>query len=241
MYKSIKEKLDVLNRKKPFRKEFSIWVDESSLWGWIFTCLQLRGTPIEKGHVVSILRGEIMEQVPLEIYGFVHRCRDVYKDIKSSLEMKNTLTAKLLNRYYCMIFGENKAIYRENNPVVYEWKYNPPHFRDIENQLDLFFRSFAADRKQQDPISAAAVMHLGILEIYPYGENSITMASVALLYVLMEKELPVPHLFVSEQEYNAQVNAYLHSGDISLFKEMLGRSLLNRLNVLLQVNETSEE
>lgn len=241
MYKDIEEKLDVLNRKKPFRKEFSAWVDESSLWGWIFTCLQLRGTPIEKGDVVSVLRGELIEKVPLEIYDFAHRCRDVYKDIKGSLDMKNSLTTKLLNRYYSMIFQEDKVMYRQNNPVVYEWRYNPPHFCDIEEQLDLFFRSFAIDRKKHDPLSAAAMMHLGILEIYPYGENSVTMAGVALLYVLMEKEMPVPHLFVSEQEYNEQVNTYLHSGDSSLFKKMLGRSLLNRLNVLLQVNEASEE
>jgi hypothetical protein len=241
MYKDIEEKLNLLNRKKPFRKEFSFWIDESSLWGWIFTCLKLRGTPVEKGDVVSILRGEIMEQIPLEIYDFVYRCRDVYKDIKSSLEMKNSLTVKLLNRYYCMVFEESQATYRQNNPVVYEWKYNPPHFYDIEDQLDLFFRNFAVDRKKQDPLTAATVMHLRILEIYPYGENSVTMASIALLYLLMEEELPIPHLFASEQEYNTQVSAYLNSGDISLFNEMLGRSILNRLNVLLQVSEAAEE
>ena len=241
MYKDIEEKLNVLNRKKPFRKEFSLWIDESSLWGWVFTCLQLRRTPIEKGEVVRILRGEIMEQIPLEIYHFVHRYNDVYKDIKSSLEMKNSLSIKLLNRYYCMLFERDHVTYRQNNPVVYEWKYNPPHFHDIADQLDLFFKSFALDRKKQDSLTSAAVMHLRILEIYPYGEDSITMAGVALLYLLMEMQLPIPHLFVSEQEYDMQVGTYLKSGDISLFREMLGRSILNRLNVLLQVSEAAED
>jgi len=241
MYKSIEEKISVFNQKKPFRKDFSLWIEESSLWGWIFTCLKLRGTPIEKGAVVSLLRGEIMEQIPLEIYDFVYRYRDVYRDIKNSLEMKSTLTEKLLNRYYDMLFEESQTRYRQNNPVIYEWHYNPPHFRDIEDQLDLFFRNFAVEGKNMDPLSAAAVMHLRILEIYPYGIQSVTMASVALLYMLMEKDLPVPHLFASEQEYNTQVSVYLHSGDISLFKEMLGRSLLNRLNVLLQVSEALED
>ncbi|NCB41924.1 MAG: hypothetical protein EOM59_04825 [Clostridia bacterium] len=241
MYKSIEEKINLLNQKKPFRKDFSLWIEESSLWGWIFTCLKLRGTPIDKGTVVSLLRGEILEQVPLEIYDFVYRYRDVYRDIKNSLEMRNSLTEKLLNRYYDMIFEESQTRYRQNNPVIYEWHYNPPHFRDIDDQLDLFFRNFAIEAKSLDPLSAAAIMHLRILEIYPYGVGSVTMASVALLYVLMEKDLPVPHLFASEQEYNTQVSVYLHSGDISLFKEMLGRSLLNRLNVLLQVNEALED
>ena len=241
MYKDIEEKLRVLNSKKPFRKEISLWIDESSLWGWVFTCLKLRGTPVEKGDVVSILRGELMENVPLEIYYFVHRYNDVYKDIKSNLQMKNYLSAKLLNRYYCMIFEKEQPVYRQKNPVVYEWKYNPPHFRDIEDQLDLFFRSFAVDRKKQDPLTAAAVMHLRILEIYPYGEDSVTMAGIALLYLLMEMELPIPHLFVSEQEYNTQISTYLKSADISLFREMLGRSILNRLNVLLQVSEAAED
>ena len=105
----------------------------------------------------------------------------------------------------------------------------------------MFFRNFAVDRKKQDPLTAATVMHLRILEIYPYGEDSVTMASIALLYLLMEEELPIPHLFASEQEYNTQVSTYLNSGDISLFNEMLGRSILNRLNVLLQVSEAAEE
>lgn len=240
MYKDVEEKLKLLNSKKPFRKEFSLWIDESSLWGWVFTCLKLRGTPVEKGDVVSILSGEIREQIPLEIYDFVSRCREVYRDIKNSLLMKNSLTTKLLNRYYCMISEESEVTYRQKNPVVYEWQYNPPHFRDIEEQLDLLFRNFAVDRKTQDPLTSAATMHLRVLEIYPYGEHSRTMASVALLYVLMEENLPIPHLFVSEEEYNTQIKTYLHSGDISLFKEMLGRSLLNRLNVLLQVSEAAE-
>ena len=240
MYKDIQEKLDLLNQKKPSDSAFTSWVDESSLWGWIFTCLILRGTPLEKGVVVSILRGEIMENVPLELYGFVHRYRDVYKDIKSSLGMKNSLTEKLLNRYYCMLFEKKQAQYRENNPVVYEWGYNPPHFRDIGEQTDLLFHRLATEGRKQDPLTRAALFHMDILKIYPYGPDSVTMAGVALLYILMESGIPVPHLFVSEQEYHLQISQYLNSGDAAPFSGMLGRSIINRLDVLLQVSESAE-
>lgn len=240
MYKDIEEKLNLLNKKKPSGLEFASWVDESSLWGWIFTCLSLRGTPLEKGIVVNILRGEIMENVPIELYGFVHRYRDVYKEIKSSLEMKNSFTEKLMNRYYCMLFEEKQAYYRENNPIIYEWGYNPPHFRDIDEQINLLFHRLATEGRKQDPLTRAALIHLNILEIYPYGPESVTMAGVAMLYILMESGLPIPHLFVSEQEYNLQVSQYLNSGEDAPFRKMVGRSIINRLDVLLQVSESVE-
>lgn len=240
MLTDIEEKLHLLNKKKPSNLEFASWVDESSLWGWVFTCLNLRGTPLEKGTVVKLLRGQIMENVPLELYGFVHRYRDVYKDIKSSLEMKNSFTEKLLNRYYCILFEEKQSKYRENNPVVYEWGYNPPHFRDIQEQLELLFHRDAVEGRNQDSLTRAALMHLNLLEIYPYGSHSVTMAGVALLYMLMESGLPIPQLFVSEQEYNLQVSLYLNTGEIDSFKEMLKRSIINRLDVLLQISEAAE-
>lgn len=121
------------------------------------------GTPLEKGVVVSILRGEIMENVPLELYGFVHRYRDIYKDIKSSLGMKNSLTEKLLNRYYCMLFEKKQAQYRENNPVVYEWGYNPPHFRDIGEQTDLLFHRLATEGKA-GPVNPGGIVSHGYFE-----------------------------------------------------------------------------
>jgi len=240
MYNDIEEKLNLFNKKKPMNIEFTSWFDESSLWGWIFTCLNLRGTPLEKGVVVSILRGEIIENVPLELYGFVHRYRDIYKDIKSNLEMKSSLNEKILKRYYCILLEQKEANYRQNNPVIYEWGYNPPHFLDINEQMELLFKRLATDWKNHDPLTRAAKTHLQILEIYPFGEASVTIASVALLYLIMESGLPVPHLFASEQEYNQQVSEYLNSGNDAAFREMLGRSIINRLDVLLQVCQSLE-
>ena len=240
MYPDLEEKLELYKNCRPSNPEFTAWEEESALWGWLFSCMRFRGTPLEKGQVVSILRGDLLDDVPLEYYGFLHRYRDVYRDIRAGLEMKTSLTTGLLNRYRSMIFQQSSG-FRQNNPVVYEWSYNPPHFREVEGQLDLLFRRMAMERRTEDPLTIAARTHLGILEIYPYGEESIPMAGLALLYVLMEEGLPPGNLFASEQEYNGQVAAYLKTGSESAFREMLGRSLINRLDVLIQVCRAAEE
>ena len=240
MYRDLEEKLELYRKSRPDKPEYAAWEEESALWGWLFSCMKFRGTPLIKGQVVSVLKGEILEDIPLEHYGFLHRYREVYRDIRSSLEMKISLTPELLDRYYGKIF-QRTAAFRKNNPVVYEWSYNPPHFREVPGQMDLLFRQNARQRRSTDPLTLAADIHLRILEIYPYGEDTVTMAGVALLYALLESGLPVCHLFASEQEYNQQVAAYLKSGNGEAFREMLGRSIINRLDVLLQVCRSAEE
>lgn len=240
MYPDLQKKLETYRDCRPSNPEYKAWEEESALWGWLFSCMRFRGTPLEKAQVVSILRGELLENVPLEHYGFLHRYREVYRDIRSGLEMRSTLTAELLNRYFEMLLLQ-PAAFRMDNPVVYQWSYNPPHFREVGSQMDLLFRRMALERRTEDPLTIAARTHLGILEIYPYGEDSVTMAGVGLLYVLMEEGFPPGSLFASEQEYNGQIAAYLKSGNESAFREMLGRSLINRLDVLIQVCRAAEE
>ena len=240
MYLDLEEKLELYRKSRPDKPEYAAWEEESALWGWLFSCLKFRGTPLEKGQIVNILRGELMENISLDHYGFLHRYREVYRDIRNHLEMKTSLTTALLNRFYSMIFRK-PAAFRTSNPVVYEWSYNPPHFREVPEQMDLLFRQTAQKRRTTDPLTSAAQTHLGILEIYPYGEDTVTMAGVGLLYALMENGLPAGYLFASEQEYNQQITAYLNTGNGEAFREMLGRSIINRLDVLIQVGRAAEE
>ncbi len=240
MQQDLKEKLDLYKKYRPDSPTYAAWEEESMLWGWLFSCMIFRGTPLEKGQIVSILRGEILENIPLEHYGFLHRYRDVYRDIRSSLEMKASLNSGMLSRYYSILF-QRPAEFRANNPVVYEWSYNPPHFKEVPEQMDLLFRRSAQNRSEADPLNRAAATHLGILEVYPYGDDSVTMAGVGLLYALMESGLPAGYLFASEQEYNQQIAAYLRTGSGEAFRQMLGRSIINRLDVLIQVSRAAEE
>jgi len=240
MYLDLEEKLELYRKSRPDKPEYAAWEEESALWGWLFSCMKYRGTPLEKGQIVDILKGEIMEDIPLEHYGFLHRYREVYRDIRNYLEMKTSLTTELLNRFYSMIFRKDAA-FRTNNPVVYEWSYNPPHFREVPEQMDLLFRQAAQKRRTTDPLTRAAQMHLEILEVYPYGEDTVTMAGVGLLYALLENGLPAGYLFASEQEYNQQITTYLKNGNSEVFREMLGRSIINRLDVLIQVSRAAEE
>lgn len=240
MYKDLEEKRLLYRQKRPATPQFSAWEEESALWGWLYSCLRLQGMPLEKGQIVSVMRGEILEDVPLNRYGFLHRYRDVYRDIQSGLGMKPGMSRALLDRYYEMLFGK-PPILRSNNPTVYEWSYNPPHFSEIREQMELLMRRHARRSKETDPVTAMTELHLGILEIYPYGDDTVAMAGVALLFELLGNELPAGSLFVSEQEYHGMVADYFASGDASAFRDMLTRSVLNRFDVLIQVSESAGE
>ena len=240
MYRDIEEKRKRFLKDRPDDPAFASWEEESALWGWLFSTMRLLGTPLEKGQIVSIMRGEILEDVPLERYGFLHRYRDVYRDIRSGLDMELNLSASLIDRYCDMLF-DKPAAYRDRNPVVYEWSYNPPHFSEVPEQMELLLRRHARRRREADPVTAMAEMHLGMLEIYPYGEDTLALAGVALLFEIQSAGLPAGSLFVSEQEYHSQIASYLRTGHVEPFREMLMRSLINRLDVLLQACEAANE
>ena len=235
MYKKILEKKAEFVSLLPDDQEFFDWLDQSNLWCWIYSVFKITGQPVPKNTIVSMLSGEIREDVPLSLYAYAKDLRDVYADMKSFISMQADLDKKMLNRWAEMMFGRDSEApagkpYRLKNPVVREWDLIPLYFRSIDEELDAPFKKTSRLNDFTDPLAAVSWLHLEIDRMYPYGENTSSAAFLAVLYRLMQLGIPMPELEAEPDEYNKAVARYVSSSDISGIYDMLTEGIYERLD-----------
>lgn len=208
-------------------KDFKAWLKESNVWMSEYSCLRIKGIEMDKKELVDVVEGKIKEDLPIDLYGFVHRFIDVYKEMQASIGMLETMNENLFNKFYdLLIEGDG---YRKDNPVIYKWNYIAPHFNDIRKNLNALFKTI---NQIDNPVRRAIRVHEGILAIFPFNTDTEVMASVAFFYELMAAGIPLPSFTVDSFEYNDLVSKYLNDGSKDL-SEMFERSLINRLDSVL--------
>lgn len=228
----LNEKLKAYRSLGPVLPEARKWLEDSNLWMLLYTVLCQRGVRIEKKTLVDILAGRIMEDVHIDLYGFCFRLRDVYKDMISAVEMQATLNTKMLDEWYQDLLEPDGPVHRKDNAVVYDIGFIPCHFNEIDQRMDRLFKSMAS---VTDGALRAAELQMGIINIYAYGADSITMALLAAAYALLEAGIPLASYPVSEDEYRRLMSACINDGNEEPFLNMHYRSLVNRLETVLQV------
>jgi len=216
-------------------KDFKIWLRDSNLWMALYSILRIRGVEMDKKELVEVLDGKLVEDIPLDVYGFIHRFKDLYKEMNASIGMQESMNEKLFSKFYSIIFDGDG--YRKDNPIIYKWGYIAPHFSEIKESLATSFRNVS---RIANPVERACMMHNEINAIYPYGTDSAAMAIVCLVYVLLEAGIPIPSITVDDEDYNKLVTDYFDkkTDDIN---EMFERSILNRLESVILLGKESLE
>ena len=226
----LNEKLKIYRSLDPVLPEARKWLEDSNLWMLLYTVLCQRGVRIEKKTLVEILSGQILENVHIDLYGFCFRLRDVYRDMISA--------AKMLDGWYQDLLEPDGPVHRRDNAVVYDIGFIPCHFSEITERMDRLFKSMAGI---EDGALKAAELQMGIINIYAYGQESITMALLAAAYALLEAGIPLASYPVSEDEYRRLISACINEGDEEPFCSMHYRSLVNRLETVIQVYQEAAQ
>ncbi len=234
MYDIISEKSWLLAAYRAKSPEISKWLRQSDLWHWLYSMQRIKGEPVSKRDIVDILAGRIVESAPVDAYSFAHNCVALRRDMESCIEMDSHVDVRMLQRWYATLFGR-EAVFRDTNPIIYEWEHIPPHFRDLPLETESLFKKAHNMRSDGTPTERAARLHLEFLRLYPFGEDTASMGFVLLMYSLMQEGLPLPMLTVDDREYNGLVAEYMAHQTDRPFIDMLERSLLNRLESALQI------
>lgn len=247
MYREIKKKLIILNNRKPFPEETAQYIGEMCQIDWIASCLRLSGIPVSREDVDKILRGELLVNISLKTHQLVHRYVELIRHIQSMQEMETELSPETLLEIYEFLLEpqpdfepeQGKSYYRRNNPVLFEWHYNPPHFNEIQEQMELAFHWLDCVKQQVDPdmnpFRRAAILHNKIVEIYPFGDSTATIARAAVLYELMAAGYPPIRLSVSEQEYNRAIELYLKKDESGLLADAIERGVFDQLELMVRL------
>lgn len=238
MKELLQEKLSTFRDLGPVLPEARKWLEDSNLWMLLYTVLCQRGVRVKKQILVDILSGRIMEDVNIDLYGFCFRLRDVYKDMISSVEMQATLNTKMLDGWYMDLLEPDGPVHRRDNAVVYDIGFIPCHYSEIDQKMDRLLKAMDG---VSDGALKAAELQMGVINIYAYGQDSVTMALLASAYALLQAGIPLPSYPVNEDEYRRLMSSCINDGDEEPFCSMHYRSLINRLETVISVYREAQE
>ncbi len=150
-------------------------------------------------------------------------------------EMDVYLNEKYLFKIYSALTKPDIVEYRKSNPVLRMIGYNPPHFKEIEEQMEILFNWLYKDLYLINPIEKAAYLHNKLIEIYPFETASEAVARMAAQYLLISKGYPPILWNISEQEYFDAISLYIKTEDVQPIYDVLERGIYNKLEIMMQL------
>ena len=249
MYSEIQRKRALVESRRPFGERLEQFLKETDQVDWIFSCLRLEGSALTRESVRKILQGELVTDVALSDHLKLHNYVEAMKRLTGMREMQyDLLSASGMTKLYQAVY-DIEPQYRRRDPVIHQWDHLPPHFTELEEQMSLLYSQVddwkegaeLSDGSRSNPLLQACYLHMRLLEVYPYGEETEDLARFALLYEMLCAGFPVTVISMSEQEYNICVMDFLRTGDIRPFYKAMERAVYNKLEVILQITAEEEQ
>lgn len=240
MYKELQRLRTELQSKKPYSRDIAVQLRQLDLLDQTCCGMLLDGDELSRGDIMGMLDGEIPKDVSLKKCIRVRNYAEVAEVIHDSLDLECSLDTKLLIKFYRILTGKDDG-FRKSNYMDVDFRHVPPHHTEIEGKLKhLLWDVYGESVRDVNVIKRAAKLHCGIIEIYPFEEDSSMMARLAMNYYLQEKGFLPVALGFNYKEYMSTVTECLKNGDETLFFWGLERAEFNKLTQVLQIIESEE-
>ncbi len=235
MFTDLRKKKSVFDSFRPFSEDFKIAYDNLNLLDLAYMNLKLDGSSLTREGVNEIIKGEMIEHVPLMEHQYVVYHRDVLKTFSNMLEMDMELDEKQIVRLYRSLTGENAVHLRKDGTMLYHLDYMPPNPGEIETALKNIFTQIFKTDFGGDYIKKAISIHNRIIEVYPFDNKNEALARTAMEYELIRNGMPVIAFELSESDYNSILSEYLKTGEYDPLLDNLLSSASKKFDVLLSL------
>ncbi len=81
----------------------------------------------------------------------------------------------------------------------------PPKWQELKKELDSFFIWYKSDNRKLHPLELAALIHLKIISLQPFGDGNSRLSRLLMNWVLWKKHYPLVDIPIEDLEayYNA--------------------------------------
>lgn len=238
MYQELQRLKVGIQSKKPYPRSVAEQLKALDLLDLTVCGMLLEDGGLTRTDISGMIDGDMPKEVSLKQCMAVRNFQGLMDDFHNCLDLRCSLDIKLLLRFYGILTGKDGEFRRSNYTAV-DLRYVPPHSTEIGDKLNQLFKNVY--RSNANDIRNAAMIHCGILAIYPFEEESGLMARVAMNYYLMEKGYPPVALVYNYDEYMSTMTECLKDDNDALFFWGLERAVFNKLTQVMQIIESEEE
>jgi Fic family protein len=163
--------------------------------------------------------------------------------VEDLVSNKIDLTEKVIKDIHQLILknidDENAGKYRRINVGISGSQHQPPHFLQVQNEMESLMNWYRLNREQLHPVQLAAIFHFKFVYIHPFADGNGRTARLLMNFLLMSYGFP-PAIIKADPEkrrvyYESLEEASL-SGEVESFVELIAESveesLMRYLNAL---------
>ena len=230
----IMEKREQLYALAPFPEGVKTLKRRSDLLDFTYSDMRLFGSTLTRHGVRMILEGNTIASAPV----FEHRLCEAHKRLllkfMDKLDMRLEVDTVLLNEFCTVLTGLENPVFRQGEPLLYHLGFVPGDDESISKDLAKMFSAIKRD-DVKDFCLKAALVHLGVVKVYPYeGGVSEMAARAAMQYTLMQAGFFPVDIGVSEPDYNRVTANGIRTGDAEEFAGLLRAAIFKKLCFLLE-------
>lgn len=239
MFREIKKRKIILENRRPYTSETGSFLQELNEADIVYSSMRLDGGNLSRNIIERILKGEFLVEVSVNNHAAIGNYHEAIQLLRDMADMGTHLSEDNLFKLYSVLEKPKTLEYRRSNPVLRMLDYNPPHFKEIEEQMELFFQWLHGDLYSNNPIEKAAFLHNKLIEIYPFETGSEAMARMVTQYHLIVNGFPPILWNCSESEYYDAIRTYLKNEDAGAVYDVLERGVYNKMEIMMQLTARS--
>jgi len=236
--KNIIDKRETLFALAPFSEGVKALKRRGDLVDFAYSDLRLNGSKLTKEGVSNILDGNPVPDAPVLEHRLCEAHRKLLSKFDDMMYMSLETDGPLLDEICKILSSADSPPYREGAPLLYHIDHVPGDSDripiDVSDMFKAVRRKDSAGQFYGDFCVKAAVIHMYIIEIYPYKEGFSEMAArAAAQYELIRAGYFPVDPDVSEAEYN-RINTYALKNETALeYAELLQKAVLKKLDMLI--------
>lgn len=238
MYKTLDEKLQLLNSKKPFSKNTLKSLHENLVLEWTYNSNAIEGNTLTLQETKVVMEGITIGGKSLREHFEVINHREAIAYIEEIVKNNEPLTEWQIKNIHNLILKnidvDNAGRYRSENVIISGAKHIPPNFLNLDEEMKNLIKWYNEDISH--PIEKSAKLHSIFVKVHPFIDGNGRTARLLLNFELMKNGyLPVVIKKENRLDYYVALDKSHTSGDYTDFVKMIEQLEMEMIDFYLKI------
>ncbi len=238
-FEEIKNKLKLLNSKKPFSQGTLNSLRENLILEWTYNSNAIEGNTLTLQETKVVMEGITIGGKSLREHFEVINHREAIFFVESIVNNQEPLTEWQIKSIHNLVLknidNKNAGIYRKENVLISGAKHIPPDYFFVSEQMEELINWYN-NNNNLNPIEKAALLHTIFVKIHPFIDGNGRTARLLLNFELMKNDyLPVIIKKENRLEYYETLDKAHSTGECSDFINIIAKLEIEMLDFYLKI------